>query len=301
MNEAAVEAEATPQPPDMVDLTVYYRNGSGPGVYLSPVKREVRVSDELPRTALALLLRGPGREDPRGLRPAVPRTTRLLHFSVRKGTADVRLSRELVADAKRIGRRPEHEVMALASIVNTMTEFPDIQKVRLSVQGQSDRRFWGGWGLPRLLVRDESVIDPPKRGPHVPPLDSFSQHRQRVGVAGRRKPPKVGAVRVQSLTTYVRVTVEVTAAGGGALKGPVPLTKAGRKGKRLLLTVRGRPGKNLAGDLDNKLHDPAVKSARVDVRAKPYEVVVALRPTRRRAFWLHALPEPARLVLDIRR
>lgn len=301
MDEAAVKAEATPQPADMVDLTVYYRHGRGGDVFLTPVKREVPVSDDLPRTALTMLLGGPERSDPGPLRAALPTTTRLLNLSVHDGTADVRLSREAVTDAKQVGDRPEHEAMALASIANTMTEFPDIQRVRLRVEGDPNRRFWGGWGLPRILVRDESVIDPAHRGPHVPPLDSFSARPQRVGVADRHTPPKVAAVRVQSQATYVRVTVEVTAAHGGPLSGPVPPTRVARRGQQLLLRVRGKPGKALGGDILKTLHDPAVKAARVDVRGRPDEVVVALRPTKRSAFWLHTLPEPARVVLDVRR
>ena len=300
IDDAAVRAESTPPPPDMVDLTVYFRHGSGPDAYLTPVKRDVQVSHELPRTALRMLLRGPGSGDPRALRPAVPRTTRLLHLSIRDGTADVRLSREIVADAKNIGKTPEHEAIALASIANTMTEFPDISRVRMTVQGQPDGAFWGGWGLPPVLVRDESIIEPQHRAPHVASLEGFSAKRQRVGVPQRRA-PKVGEVRVQSQTTYVRVTVEVTAANGDELSGPVPPTRARRAGKRVVMKVHGEPGKASAGDLLDKLKDPAVKAARVDVRGKPDQVVVALRPARPAEFKLHTLSKPARVVLDIRR
>ena len=38
-----------------------------------------------------------------------------------------------------------------------------------------------------------------------------------------------------------------------------------------------------------------------DVRGKPRHVVVTLRPRQRTGFWLHTLPEPPRVVLDIRR
>lgn len=301
MDESVIEAEAIPQPENKVSLTIYYRHGRGSDVYLTGVKREVTVGDKLPQTALKLLLQGPGKDDSRGLHAPLPPGTRLLHFSIRKGTADVRLSREAIAGAERVGKRPEHEAMALAAIANTLTEFPDIQRVRVAVQGSRDGRFWGGWGLPDLLVRDETVLLPPRPEGHVPALDGFSARRQQVGVTQRRRPPKVAAVRVQSQTTYVRLTAEVTSARGGALSGPVPPAQAQRQGKRLVLTVRGRPSKALAGSIRNKLDDPAVRNARIDVRRTPHEVVVVLHPKRRTQFWLHTLSKPARVVLDIRR
>ena len=301
IDDAAIKAEATPQPAHKVSLTIYYRHGRGPDVHLGGVKREVTISKELPRTAMQLLLEGPRKGDPRALRAPLPPRTRLLHFSIRKGVADVRLSREAVKGAHRVGKRPEHEAMALAAIANTMTEFPDIQRVRVSVQGVPSGRFWGGWGLPHLLVRDEAVLAPPMGEAHVPPLSGFSTRRQRVGVTYRRHPPKVAAVRVQSQTTYVRLTAEVTTARGGQLSGAVPSSHAQRRGKRIVLKVRGKPAKALAGTIRDHLDDPAVRTARVDVRTRPHRVVVVLRPRQRTQFWLHTLSKPARVVLDIRR
>lgn len=302
VDKGVLRAEATPQPADRVDLKIYHRQGSGPDAHLSAVTREVRVNDNLPHTALTLLLKGPGKGDPKSLRAALPTTARVLSLTVRDGTAAVLLSREAVAHAARVGKREEHEAMALAAVANTLTEFPDIRRVRLRIRGQRGGRFWGAWGVPEVLVRDESLIDPAMRGPYVPPLAGFSHRRQKVGVPHRRKPPKVEAVRVQSQATFVRITVEVTAAHGGALRGPVPPTSVRHTGrKRVVLAVRGRPGKKVAGDMRDKLNDPSVKAARVDVRSKPAAVVVQLRPRRRSEFWLHTLPEPARIVLDIRR
>jgi len=122
-----------------------------------------------------------------------------------------------------------------------------------------------------------------------------------VGVRHKRRQPAVAAVRIQSHTTFLRVTVEVTAARGGPLSGPVPPSSARHRGKRVVLKVHGRPGKTLTGNLGDKINDPAVRRASIDVRGRPDRVVVALRPQRRTKFWLHTLSEPARVVLDIRR
>lgn len=299
-----VEAEESIQARDLVDLTVYFRKHQGGVSHLEPVLREVPVSKDLPRTALRLLLDGPAPEDPPGLRAPLPTTSRVTKFAVRKGEARVELSRAAVADAERVGNHPDNEVLALAAVTNTLTEFPDIRRVRLRIKGQRQRRFWGGWGIPKILVRDESLISHRART-QTPPLRDFGGRPERIGVAQRgRRAPKVAAVRVQSLTTYVRVTVEVTSAGGDALEGPVPLTTAKRNGRSVVLRVRANPTKKVTGSLTSQLRDPALQRGRVEVtrqQRRPREVVVRLKSQRPPKFLLHALSEPARVVLDIRR
>jgi hypothetical protein len=295
-------AEGSVQPTDLVDLTVYYRAGRGRNANLQPVIREVPVNDDLPRTALTLLLEGPGADELRALQPPLPTSSRVRSFDVQSGTARVVLSRHAVTDLRSVGgKSPENEVMALAAVANTLTEFPDIVRVRLRIAGQRAGQFWGTWGLPQMLVRDETVISPQKRL-WISDLEGFSRLPQRVGVAEpRRSAPAVGAVRVQSLSTYLRVTVEVTAANGEPLKGPVPPSVARRAGRSIVLRVRGTPRTKVAGTLDKQLRDPAFRSGRVDVVGRPADVVVRLRPRRDKPFWLHTLSEPARVVLDIQR
>jgi len=322
VDREALQAEATPQPADLVDLLIYYRHGRGADAHLEPVKRAVPVTNDLPRTAMLLLLQGPAKKDPRVLHAPLPRSTKLVGLNVRKGTAVLTLSREAITHARRVGKRPEHEAMALAAVANTLTEFPAIRQVRLRIQGVPARRMWGGWGRPRLLVRDDSAVEPDSLGAVVPPLDSFSHRPQHVGVKQRRRSPRVAAVRIESRATYLRVALEVTAAGGGNLRGPVPPSlarhivhaKRGGRGKGMAkgparshsrrtisLIVRAQPRRSLARALRTKVSDPLVSRATVSVRGRPRRVVVRIRPTRRTQFWLHTLSKPARVVLDIRR
>jgi hypothetical protein len=69
---ADVASEAAVQRADRVDLTLYFRGGRGRQAHLVPVVREVAVSDDLPRTALALMLRGPLTTDEEGLMAPLP-------------------------------------------------------------------------------------------------------------------------------------------------------------------------------------------------------------------------------------
>ena len=303
LNDEAVRAESTPLPEDTVPLTLYFRHGRGPKAYLTPKTREVKLPAAKPRKALDLLLLGPPRGDQIRVQPALPRTTQVRRFSIKEGEARVTLSHHAVTDAGSVGRRPEHEALALASVVNTLTEFPEVQRVRLRVEGNRGR-FWGFWGLPDVLVRDTSVIDAKDASRVVPPLDDFSNMAQRVGVRHRTRQPAIAAVRAKSLATYTRLTVEITGAEGADLRGPVPPSSARhlRRGK-IQLQVLGRPSSAVAGDIRNALNDPTFANARVRVRGKPHRIVITLqaRDRQRHPFNLHALSEPARVVLDLRR
>lgn len=304
VNAEAVRAESAPPPSDMVELTLFFRHGRGPGAYLTPKTHPVKLQAAKPRKALALLLRGPRRGDQARVQPALPRTTKIRKFSVEGGVANVTLSHHAVTDAGSVGRRAEHEALALAAIANTLTEFPEVQRVRLRVAGGSQRRFWGFWGLPASLVRDSSVIDAKDVARVVPPVDEFSHSPQQVGVRHRHRQPAIAAVRAKSFATYTRLTVEVTAPRGTDLRGPVPPSNARHLGRgRVRLQVQGRPSSAVAGNIMNALGDPTFTGAQVRVRGKPHRIVITLqaRDRKRHPFNLHALSEPARVVLDIRR
>jgi hypothetical protein len=84
-------------------------------------------SDDSPARALGELLKGPtARERERGLISALPRT-RLETFSLANGTATVR-----VRGAPARGG----DVYAGAQIVYTLTEFSEVERVRLFVDGE---------------------------------------------------------------------------------------------------------------------------------------------------------------------
>lgn len=305
VNAEAVRAESAPPPSDTVELTLYFRHGRGPDAYLTPMTRQVKLPAAKPRKALELLLRGPQRGDEAPVQPALPRTTKVRRFSInRSGVAKVLLSHHAVTDARDVGRRPEHEALALAAIANTLTEFPEVQRVRLEVAGRSGQRFWGFWGLPETLVRDTSVIDAKDVARVVPPVEEFSNSPQDVGVRHRKRQPAIAAVRANSFATYTRLTVEVTAPRGSDLRGPVPPSRARhlRRG-RVQLSVQGRPSSAVVGNIMKAKDDPTFAGAQVRVRGKPHRVVITLqaRDRQRHPFKLHALSEPARVVLDIRR
>jgi hypothetical protein len=117
---------------------------------LSHVDRTPAGADA-PSRALGELLKGPTREErARGLISALPPTSRVESFSLANGTATVRL----------LGRVPKSgDFYASAQVVYTLTEFPEVSRVRLFVDGNSccvylrtgrplrvlERRHFRGW------------------------------------------------------------------------------------------------------------------------------------------------------------
>ena len=297
--DQALQVEATTQPMDLVDLRLYLRKGRGRDAHLAPVVREVPVTDDLPRTALQLLIDGPKQADPPAVASILPKRTRIRRFDVRNSTAVVDFSSAVVRDAPALRRPPEHEFLALTAIANTLTEFPAIDYVKVTVDGRRSD-FWGRWGLPKFLVRDATMTEPPARQLRIAAPDLFRRRVQRVGMA-RDRPLRLSALHVQTTAAYLRVTAEITAPGGENLAGPVPLSIARREGRDVVLRMRARARPALVGSLRKALSDPAFDGGRVSVNHKRRITVVRLKPRHARPFWLHTFGQPARVVLDIRR
>jgi hypothetical protein len=293
-----VAAEKVTQPPDLVNLTVYLRSGSGNDAHLVPVIREVPVSDSLPRAALQLLIDGRRRDDPRGLVGPLPADTIVRRFAQRKATAVVDFSSSM-RRAKSLRKRPEHAFLALTAIANTLTEFPDVDYVRPTVHGRSGPKLFGAWGMPSVLVRDSSVVEP-DASVRIAEPDMFRRRAQRVGVK-RPRSTKVNALRVRPTAMYLRLSAEITGTDGGDLLGPVPFSTARRQDKAIVLKINTRGRRGLAGNLRRSFDDPAFRKASVTLDRKRRQTKVRIVGRRPSAFWLHTLSQPARVVLDIRR
>jgi hypothetical protein len=311
--EVAATTEATPtiQPDDLVDLTVYFREGSGAGAYLVPVTREVRVTDDLPRTAVELLLAGPQEGDGANLSAPLP-PCQVRDLAVDGGTATVDLSAEVIDEAGSVGSSPENEVLGLASLAATLTEFPGIERVRLLVEGQDQGSrsgldvdaFWGGWGLPPLLVRDDSVIGPPRDGDGVPDLAQFTAETQESGSDGAA-PVQVVSVRTRDRTTFVRVVIELADGADPDAAATVPPTRARPAGDGDVLVdishVVGVDADALpSGDnLDQATY--GISDILVDHSRLPGRVTVEVAVDGERPFRLHTLTSPTRVVLDVKK
>lgn len=302
-----VDASPVPAVPDedVVDLTIYLRDGDGEGAHLVGVSREVAVDDDLPRRALELLLAGPGNDDG-DLEAPLPTTTEIRDFRVEDHTAHVDLSGEVITHADQVGASPANEVLALAALADTLTEFPEIDRVRLSVEGEDSGSvegvgdvgaFWGGWGLPDVLVRDESLVEPEGDANPLPDLAEFDGDPQAVG-SDEADPVDVRGIRARDRTSYLRIVVELGDAHDEDAAAAVPQARAWRTPEGVVLELR-----EVAGyDEDNARLDPdRLTFADVDAEVDGERLLVTVDAGSRHDFSLSTLTSPVRVVLDVRK
>jgi len=150
-----------------VTLTLYFLAQTPTDFYLQAEKRTVPYTQAVARAALEELFKGPSPES--GLAAVFPKTVKVLDVSIADGVCTANVSKEIITDkAASGGAGAAVEGLALASIANTLTEFPAIKKVKLLVEGKQSgtvdgmhiEDFWGHVGLPEYLERDMSVVGP---------------------------------------------------------------------------------------------------------------------------------------------
>jgi hypothetical protein len=305
-----VDAVAGLQPDDLVDLTVYFRAGGGPRTHLTPVVREVPISEDLPRRALELLLAGPAATDAGDLAAPLPTTTRIRSLAVEGGTARVDLTAAVITDARTVGANAVNEALGLAALANTLTEFPTIDRVLLSVEGATHGRvgsvnvgaFWGAWGLPAVLVRDESVIGPSGENEAILEAARFRTEEQSTGTADAGQ-VQITSLRIRDRATYVRVVVELAHAADAGMAAKVPPSRVRQRDGLLVLEVTqvAAYGADLQPGQVLQIDDPGIGGMRVEVGPMPGPVRVLVTPTGETAWFLHTLSSPTRVVLDIKK
>lgn len=293
--------KATPElaDEDTVELTVYLRSGSGPEAFLVPALRTAPVGGDLPRAALEALLAGPQQGDGGDVHAPLPTTTTVRAFAIEGDTAVVDLSGEAIADAASVGASPEHELLALAAVADTLTDFPEIDRVRLTIAGKGGT-LWGGWALPAVLTRDETLIGQPHEGELLPSPARFVTTEQRVGQAGAA-PVAVRSVRTIDRLAFLRVVVELADGDGPA--PAVPPTRAWVEHGRLLLEISDAlesaadfaPGQHL------QLDGMPFQTLEAGDGELPGPLRLAVAPAGAHPFWLHTLTSPTRVVLDVRK
>ena len=133
-----------------VNLTLYFADSTAEKV--RPEIRNVPVDNA--RTAWAALrelIAGPTKA---GLFPSIPSGTVVLDLSIANGTCTVNFSREFIDNH---GGGSAGELMTLASIVNTLTEFPSVKRVMILVEGKAGETL-GNILLDKPLERMPDLI-----------------------------------------------------------------------------------------------------------------------------------------------
>jgi spore germination protein GerM len=115
---------------ESISLNLYFPDRNAQNVFLE--KREMLVLDAaVGKAAVQGLINGPAESD---LVPSIPEGTRLLNIYILDKVCYVDFSREFIDNHS---GGSAGEMMTLASIVNTLTDFDSIDMVQILVEGKS--------------------------------------------------------------------------------------------------------------------------------------------------------------------
>jgi len=147
-----------PVEPVKMDVAVYYLKTTPTDMYLVREVHQVDKTNEVARAALTELISGVPATV--GASKVLPADTKILGINIEQGLATVDFSAEVLkANVGSSG-----EALGIASIVNTLTEFPTIQKVAFTVDGSQEKGmdWWGHVGLyEQPFQRDVSHVFEP--------------------------------------------------------------------------------------------------------------------------------------------
>lgn len=132
---------------EQTEVTLFFADSQAQHVI--PEVRLVDLQESLGEAVVRELIKGPAEPD---LFRTIPEGTRLLSFEVVEGVAYVNFSRELQANH---GGGSAGEVMTLDSLVLSLTELPEIDKVQILVEGEKKETLKGHF----------EILEPLDRGP----------------------------------------------------------------------------------------------------------------------------------------
>lgn len=134
----------------LVNIKVYYPDENATG--LVAVEKSIKDTDNKYQAAVEALMAG---TEKKGLANVFPKKAKLLQVTVSGKVAKVDFSREL---QKNFVGGSTGEEMLVGSVVNTLTEFPEIQKVQILVDGQEVETISGHMDLSQPLPRMTELL-----------------------------------------------------------------------------------------------------------------------------------------------
>ncbi|KUG03661.1 spore germination protein [hydrocarbon metagenome] len=142
------------QPPAATEqeLTLYFAEAGANGLVAE--KRTIEVEDpgQLSSLIVQELIAGPVNDS---LYPTIPPETKLISVKLEAGTAMVDFSQEIIS--KHWGGSTG-ETMTIMSLVNSLTELSEVERVQILVEGEVVDSLLGHWDSSEPIERDESLI-----------------------------------------------------------------------------------------------------------------------------------------------
>ena len=136
---------------DYTVLTLYFANKEGNGLVKEECEVHYSSNISLDKLVMTKLIEGPENSE---LQATLPSGTKIVMISVADGICYVNLDETFKNDQN----NKIMEQIVLYSIVNSLTELPDVQKVQLSINGDSSGNLRFNYSLSELYERDDSLI-----------------------------------------------------------------------------------------------------------------------------------------------
>ena len=144
-------------------VSLYFAVSTDTDAYLTEEIREISVSKELYKNVVEELIKGPQSDQ---LYRTIPSNVKVNSVKISEGTATVDFSKEIITNFQEIPHSSTTEILAIFSIVNTLTEFEEIKKVKITIEGKDSGQvdglyiedFWGHVGIYEEFTRNEDII-----------------------------------------------------------------------------------------------------------------------------------------------
>ncbi|NLL51576.1 MAG: GerMN domain-containing protein [Peptococcaceae bacterium] len=137
---------------ETIKINLYF--GDQQAMYLIKEERTVIKSGNLPELMINELIKGPQGQDSV---PTIPQETKLLSLEISGGVAYVNFSKEVKTNH---WGGSSGETMTIFSIVNTLTQLPEIKKVQFLLEGEKQEAIWGHYYTLEPVEPDLSLLAP---------------------------------------------------------------------------------------------------------------------------------------------
>jgi germination protein M len=141
----------TTLPAKMVNVEIYFGNDQADKLVAET--RQIEAGSNRLKSAIEELIKGPESSD---LVETIPEGTKLLNVDVVNSIAYVNFSGDL--STKHWGGSAM-ENLTIQSIVYTLTQFDDIKKVKILLDGSSAETIAGHLDITQPLTRDKSILE----------------------------------------------------------------------------------------------------------------------------------------------
>ncbi len=143
------------------EISLYFAKEIENSFYLVEESRHAS-TDRIYKNSIQELIKGPKQES---LVATLPETAKVNYVNIENHTAVVDFSEEIIT-GQSIPHSSTTENLAIYSIVNTLTQFEEVEEVKITVNGKDSgtidgmaiEDFWGHIGIAQKFERNEEII-----------------------------------------------------------------------------------------------------------------------------------------------